>query len=179
MKFRELYKKEIAPKLVAKFGYKSILAVPKLTKITINVGVGRNTKDKQYIENVVKDVEVMAGQKPVMTKAKKSISAFKVRQGDIVGVSVTLRGDKMFDFMEKLVRITFPRVRDFRGISEKNVDSNGNLTVGFKEHTSFAEIKLEQVDKVHGLEVSLTTNARSKEAGLELWRAFGIPFKKD
>lgn len=179
MKFRELYKKEIAPKLVAQFGYKSILAVPRLTKITINVGVGRNTKDKQFIENVVNDVKVISGQKPVLRKAKKSISAFKVRQGDIVGVSVTLRGEKMFDFIEKLVRITFPRVRDFRGVSEKNIDKNGNLTVGFKDHTAFSEIKLEQVERVHGLEVSMTTNAGSREAGLELWRAFGIPFKKD
>jgi len=179
MRLRELYKKEIAPKLASQFGYKSVLAVPKLLKVTINVGVGRMTKDKQYIESVVKDLETISGQKPMMTKAKKSISAFKVRQGEIVGVAVTLRGEKMYDFVEKLVHITFPRVRDFRGLDTKCLDKTGNMSVGFKDHTAFAEIKLEQVEKVHGLEISLNTNAKTREEGLALWRALGIPFKKD
>ncbi len=179
MRLRELYKKEIAPKLVAEFGYKSVLAVPKLLKVSINVGVGKMTKDKQFIESVVKDLETISGQKPVLTKAKKSISAFKVRQGEVVGVAVTLRGEKMYDFVEKLVNITFPRVRDFRGLTPTSVDKTGNLSVGFKDHTAFAEIKLEQVEKVHGLEVSLSTNAQTSEEGLALWRALGFPFKKD
>ncbi len=179
MRLRELYKKEIAPKLATEFGYKSVLAVPKLLKVTINVGVGRMTKDKAFIESVVKDLEVISGQKPMMTKAKKSISAFKVRQGEIVGVAVTLRGEKMYDFVEKLVHITFPRVRDFRGLDTKCLDKTGNMCVGFKDHTAFAEIKLENVDKVHGLEISLNTNAKTREEGLALWRALGIPFKKD
>lgn len=179
MRLRELYKKEIAPALRSQFGYKSVLAVPRLLKVSINVGVGKMTKDKVYIESVVKDLEAISGQKPVLTKAKKSISAFKVREGDVVGVAVTLRGEKMYDFVEKLVNITFPRVRDFRGINATSIDKTGNLSIGFKDHTAFAEIKVEQVDKVHGLEVNLSTNAQTAAEGLALWQALGFPFKKD
>ena len=177
MRLRELYKKEIAPALRTQFGYKSVLAVPKLLKVSINVGVGKMTKDKAYIESVIKDLEAISGQKPVLTKAKKSISAFKVREGEVVGVAVTLRGEKMYDFVEKLINITFPRVRDFRGINAASVDKTGNISIGFRDHTAFAEIKVEQVDKVHGLEVNLSTNAQTAEEGLALWRALGFPFK--
>jgi len=137
MRLQEKYKKEILPKLKAKFGYKNEMQAPRITKVTINVGVGRNAKEKAYIDEVVKSVARIAGQKPVETKAKKSIATFKVRQGMIVGVMATLRGRRMYDFLEKLVNISFPRVRDFRGINQSQVDRTGNLSVGFREHIVF------------------------------------------
>ncbi len=173
------YKKQVAPQLKTKFGYSNDMAVPRITKVTVNVGVGRMTKDKQYIDAVVDGIRAITGQKPMLALSKKSISAFKVRQGDVVGVTTVLRGQRMYDFVEKLVRITLPRVRDFRGLDEKIVDQNGNMTIGFKEHTAFAEIVMDQIEKVHGLEVVLTTNARNREAGLELFKLLGFPFKKE
>jgi large subunit ribosomal protein L5 len=121
----------------------------------------------------------ISGQKPILNKAKKAISAFKIRDGQIIGVSVALRKDRMYDFLEKLINLTFPRVRDFRGISENHVDRNGNITIGFREHLSFPEIKADEVEKIHGLEVSLATTAKTKEEGLELFKLLGFPFKKD
>lgn len=179
MSLDQQYKQEIAPKLKEKFGYTNNLAVPRITKVTVNVGVGRMTKDKQYIDDVVAGIRAITGQKPMLALAKKSISAFKVRQGDIVGVTTVLRGKRMYDFVEKLINITLPRVRDFRGLNDKIVDQQGNMSIGFKEHTAFAEIVMDQVEKVHGLEVVLTTNAKSRQAGLELFTLMGFPFKKD
>lgn len=178
MKLQELYKKEILPKLKEKFGYKNNLEAPKLVKVVVNVGVGRNHKDKAFIQNVQKTLTMITGQKPVLTKAKKAISAFKIREGLVIGVAVTLRGARMYDFLEKLVNITFPRVRDFRGIEEKQVDRTGNLTVGFKEHIAFPEIKADEIDNIHGLEVSIATTAKTKEEGVEFFRLLGFPFKK-
>lgn len=179
MRLKEKYKKEILPKLKEKFKYRNNMEAPKLIKVVINVGVGRNAKEKDFIENVASSLTRISGQKPILNKAKKAISAFKIRDGQIIGVSVALRKDRMFDFLEKLINITFPRVRDFRGISENHVDRNGNMTIGFKEHLPFPEIKADEVDKIHGLEVSLATTAKTKEEGLEFFRLLGMPFKKD
>lgn len=178
MKLQELYKKEIAPKMKEKFGYKNDLAIPKLNKVVINVGVGRFSKDKAHIDNVISSLSRITGQKPVLSKAKKSISAFKVRQGNIAGVMVTLRGKRMCDFIEKLINITLPRIRDFRGIEKRGVDSQGNLSVGFREHLAFPEIKADEVEKIHGLEVNISTTAKTREEGLELFKLMGFPFKK-
>jgi len=172
------YKKEILPQLKEKLGLKNDMVAPKLIKVSINVGFGRHNKDKAYIERVEKVLTAISGQKIILTKAKKSIAAFKVREGMTVGAMVTLRKQYMYDFVEKLVSITFPRVRDFRGISEKSVDAAGNLTVGFKEHTAFPEIGGEDSENVFGLEISLVTNTKVREKGLELFRLIGFPFKK-
>jgi large subunit ribosomal protein L5 len=178
MTFAQNYKTNIIPKLKAKFGYTNDLAVPRLVKVTVNVGVGRLAKDKAYIDSVVEGITAITGQKPMLVAAKKSISAFKVRQGDIVGVTTVLRGQRMYDFVEKLVRITLPRVRDFRGLAETSVDGGGNLTIGFREQSAFAEIKMDQVEKTHGLEVTITTSAGNHQAGLELFKLLGFPFRK-
>ncbi len=179
MNLRETYNKNVKSALKEKFSFKNDFAVPKITKIALNVGVGRFTKDKSYLDNVAASIAKITGQKPIMTKAKKSISAFKSRQGTVVGIAVTLRGARMYDFLEKLINITFPRVRDFRGVDEKKVDKNGNLSVGFKEHIAFPEIKVDDVENIHGLEVNIATTAKNHEEGVELFRLLGFPFKKD
>ena len=179
MNLKEKYKKEIVQKMKAKFNHANIMAVPRLTKVVINSGVGRNAKDKAFIDSVVSSLERISGQKPVLTKAKQSISAFKTRKGMVIGVAVTLRNKRMFDFVEKLVNITFPRIRDFRGISAKQVDGHGNLSVGFKEHIAFPEIKADEAQNIHGLGVCLSTTAKNYEEGLELFRLLGFPFKAD
>lgn len=178
MRLHELYNKEVKKALKEKFGYKNEMAIPKITKVSVNVGVGRFTKDKAYIDAVANTITRITGQKPVFTKSRKSISAFKVREGNIVGVMATLRGERMYDFLDKLVHVTFPRVRDFRGISEKIIDRTGNMSIGFKEHLPFPEVKADEVDSIHGIEVTITTTAKSKEEGLELFRLLGFPFKK-
>jgi large subunit ribosomal protein L5 len=172
------YQKEIVPELKEKFALKNLMTVPRLKKVVINVGVGRFSKEKDYIENVEKALSAISGQKPVLTKAKKSISGFKLREGMIVGAMVTLRKKRMYDFVEKLVGVTFPRVRDFRGINQTSVDGSGNLTVGIKEHTAFAEIGLDDTDNIFGLEITLVTNCKNREEGLELFKQLGFPFKK-
>ena len=177
MSLQEKYKKEILPKLKEKFELKNDLQAPRLIKVVCNVGVGRNAKDKTYVENVVSSLKRITGQQPILAKAKKSIAAFKVREGMIVGVVVTLRGKRMFDFLDKLVNIAFPNVRDFRGIESKCVDRQGNITVGIKEHIAFPEIRNDEVDKIHGLEISVNTTAKTKEQGLELFKLMGFPFK--
>jgi large subunit ribosomal protein L5 len=179
MKLKEKYQKEIIPKMQDKFGYKNRMAVPRLTKVVINSGVGRNAKDKAFVDSVASSLERISGQKPVLTKAKQSVSAFKTRKGMIIGVAVTLRNKRMYDFVEKLVNITFPRIRDFRGISIKQVDNHGNLAVGFKEHVAFPEIKADETDHVHGLGVCLSTTAKTYDEGLELFKLMGFPFNLD
>jgi large subunit ribosomal protein L5 len=179
MNLQESYKKEILPKLKEQFGYRNDLEAPRLIKAVVNSGFGRHAKEKLFIDKVVDGLKRITGQKPVLTKAKKSISAFKIRQGMVIGASVTLRGRRMYDFTEKLIRISFPRVRDFRGISEKSVDRSGNLTVGFREHLPFPEIKGDEVENVFGLEICLSTNAKSRDEGLALFRLMGFPFKKN
>jgi len=178
MRLQDKYKKEILPKLKEKFGYKNDMQAPAIDKVVINVGMGRHSKEKAYIDNVVASLSRIAGQRPVLTKAKKAISAFKIRKGMVVGAAVTLRGKRMYDFVDKLVNVSFPRVRDFRGIKEGQVDRTGNLTVGFRESAAFPEIKAEEVDNIHGLEVSISTTAKTREEGLELFKLMGFPFKK-
>jgi large subunit ribosomal protein L5 len=179
MRLQEKYKKEILPKLKEKFGYKNDLQAPKLVKVVVNVGVGRNAKDKSYVDNAEKSLARITGQKPMLTKAKKAISAFKIRQGMVIGVAVTLRGKRMYDFIDKLVNISFPRVRDFRGINDTQIDRTGNLTIGFKEHLAFPEIKADEIESTHGLEICIATTAKTRDEGLELFRLMGFPFKKE
>ena len=177
MRLKETYKKQILPKLKEKFGYKNDFLAPKLDKVVINVGFGKIAKEKDKQEAILKSLTKIAGQRAVFTKAKKSVSAFKIREGMTIGAMVTLRNKRMYDFVEKLVNITFPRVRDFRGITDTSIDRQGNLTVGFKESASFPEIKPEDVENVHGLEVIISTTAKNREEGLEFFRLLGFPFK--
>lgn len=179
MRLKEQYQKKIVPALKEELGIKNNMLVPRLTKVVLNVGFGRHFKEKEYISDIDNSLLKIAGQKAVMTKAKKSISAFKIREGLVIGAKVTLRGQRMYDFVEKLVNITFPRVRDFRGISAKAIDRAGNITIGFKDHTPFPEIKVEEINNIFGLEVCLSTNAKNAQEGLALFRALGFPFKKE
>jgi large subunit ribosomal protein L5 len=179
MKLKEKYQKKVAPELKKIFSFSNNFLVPRVEKLVINVGFGRHSKDKKYIENVERTLREISGQKPVLTKAKKSISSFKIRDGMIIGAMVTLRGDRMYDFLDKLVNISFPRVRDFRGISPKSIDDQGNLSVGFKENSAFPEVKIDDIEDIHGLEVVIHSSARNKEEGLELFKLLGFPFKKD
>lgn len=179
MRLQDKYKKEVLPQLKEKFGYRNDNLAPKLTKVVLNVGFGRQHKEKELIAAIGRSLEKVTGQKPVFTTAKKSISAFKIRDGLVIGAKVTLRGHRMYDFTEKLVNITFPLVRDFRGINEKSVDRNGNLTVGFKEYNSFPEIRLSDENQVFGLEVCLASSAKNRAEGLEMFRLLGFPFKKE
>lgn len=179
MRLAEQYKKEIVPKLTEQFGYSNVMAVPRVKKVTINVGVGRHTKDKAYIDGVVDTLRRITGQQPVLTKARKSIASFKLREGSIVGVTVTLRGERMYDFLQKLVHITFPRVRDFRGISAGSFDKTGNYSVGMKDTIAFPEVRAEDIEKVHGLEVAVTTTATTAAEGEALLRLMGFPFKAE
>lgn len=179
MNLKEKYQKEIIPQLKEKFSYTNIFLVPKIEKVVINVGFGRHSKEKEYIANIEKTLTKISGQKPVYTKAKKSISSFKIREGMIIGIMVTLHGQRMFDFLDKLINVSFPRVRDFRGISEKSVDKQGNLSIGFKENIAFPEVKVDDINNVHGLEVVIHSTATNKEEGLEMFRLMGFPFKKE
>lgn len=172
------YRKEIVPKLMTGLALKNPMQAPRILKVKVNVGYGRHTKENAYIEHVEANLAKMTGQKPVHHKAKKSISNFKIRQGLPIGASVTLRGPMMYDFLYRLVHITLPRVRDFRGISLNSFDRQGNYTIGFKECTAFPEASADTSDKMHGLEVTITTNAKNKEEGRLLLEAFGFPFKK-
>ncbi|MFH0856553.1 MAG: 50S ribosomal protein L5 [bacterium] len=173
------YKEEISKDLKTKFGITNDLAVPRLKKIVLNVGLGKILNDKEMMETVEKNLMLITGQKPIKTKAKKSISNFKIRKGLVIGIKVTLRGKRMYDFLDKLINITFPRVRDFRGIDTKAADGKGNITIGIKEHICFSEIKLDEVEKTHGLEITISTSARNNEQCVELLRAFGFPFIKN
>lgn len=172
------FNKEIAPELKKTLNLKNVMAVPKITKVTLNVGLGTylKTHNKDY-SNVVENLTKISGQKPVLTKAKKAISNFKTRKDEIIGIKVTLRGNRMYDFLNKLINITFPRVRDFRGISPKAFDGKGNYAIGFKEHMVFPEISPDDVMKIHGLEICVSTTAINNEQGFELLKAFGFPFK--
>lgn len=174
---REQYAKKIVPALMERFGYKNRMAVPKLKLVSVNVGMSTNLlKDPKIPETVEATLTRITGQKPVKTLAKKSIASFKVRQGQNIGMKVTLRGDRMWHFLEKLIHVTLPRVRDFRGISPKLVDKQGNLSMGFKEYIAFPEIRSDEIEKLHGVQVTVSTTAASREEGLELFRLMGFPF---
>lgn len=172
-----IYSQEIKDKMMEELKITNHMALPKLVKIVINVGASEALTNKNVIGNIQEQIESIAGQKSIITKARKSISAFKLRKGVPIGVKVTLRGKRMSDFFEKLVRIIIPRIRDFRGISEKNVDNHGNLNIGFTEQIIFPEIEFDKIDKIRGLEVTVVTNARDREKGKKLFTILGIPFK--
>ena len=172
------YNEEIAPALQAKFGYTSTMEIPRLEKIVINMGVGDATQNAKLIEAAVEDLTAISGQKPVITKAKKSIAVFKVREGQEIGCKVTLRGARMYEFLNKLVNIALPRVRDFRGVSAKAFDGRGNYTLGVKEQLIFPEINYDKVVKVRGMDIVIVTTAKSDEDGRELLKLFGMPFEK-
>ncbi|MDP2692472.1 MAG: 50S ribosomal protein L5 [bacterium] len=172
------YKKEIAPALKEEFGFKNIMQVPKLEKVVLNVGYGRHVKDKAFVEHIEKVLTSITGQKPVHNKSRKSISNFKIREGMNIGVSVTLRGERMYDFVYKLVNITFPRIRDFRGISPKGFDGQGNYTIGIKEQLAFPEITAGMSDVIHGLEMTFVVTGRNKEQSYSLLKHMGFPFRE-
>lgn len=174
----EQYKNEIAPALVSKFGYKNVHQTPKLEKIVVNCCTKEAVTNAKIVESIVKDLAAITGQKPVVARAKKSIASFKVREGMPLGASVTLRGERMYEFLDRLVNITLPRVRDFRGVTEKGFDGRGNYTLGLKEQIIFPEINYDQIDKVRGMGISIVTTAKNNEEGRELLAQFGMPFRK-
>ncbi len=182
---KEKFNKEVIKEMMNEFDYDSPMAVPRLKKVSLNVGIGEEIKDKssdkkkEIIDYVVRDVGLIAGQKPVVSKAKKSISGFDIRKGDPVGVKVTIRGDKMNNFLKKFINIVLPGLRDFKGIEPSSVDQSGNLTIGIEEQISFPEIPADDRDRIFGLQVTVTNTAESQEVGLELLRKIGFPFKKN
>jgi large subunit ribosomal protein L5 len=175
--FKELYNKTVVPALMKEYNYSTVMAVPRLEKIVINIGAGDGSKDEKYITAAVKDLEAISGQKPVVTKARKSIAGFKIREGQPVGVKVTLRGENMYYFFEKLVKVGLPRVRDFRGVSGHAFDGKGNYTIGIKEQLIFPEIEYDDVVKVRGMDIIFVTTAKSNEEAKSLLAGFGMPFK--
>ncbi len=175
---KELYKNEIIPELVKEFKYKSVMQAPKLEKIVINMGVGEGSHDAKFITAALADLETITGQKAVPTKAKKSIAGFKLREGQTIGAKVTLRGEKMYVFLEKLIKISIPRVRDFRGINPKSFDGKGNYTLGIKEQLIFPEIEYDNVVKIRGLDIVFVTTAKTDAEAFKLLSAFGMPFRK-
>jgi len=179
MAFKETYKKEVVPKLKEQFGYKNIHAVPSIQKVTLNVGLGKNMKESKYLDTAEATLQRITGQQPVKTKARKSISNFKVRQGNVIGMKVTLRGKRMWNFLEKLIKVSLPRVRDFRGLSSEAFDGQGNYSLGLAEHIAFPEIRPDEVEVIHGLQITVSTDAKSKEEGLALLTHLGFPFKTD
>jgi len=173
------YTKEVIPEMKKIFGYKNNLAVPKIEKVVVTAGLSAGLKDAKFLDIVEDTLRKITGQKPIRTLAKKSISNFKIREGAPVGSSVTLRGEKMYDFLYKLINFTLPRVRDFRGLNKKSFDGRGNYTIGFKEQLAFPEISGEAADQIHGLEVVINTSATDDKTGLALLEKIGLPFKKD
>ncbi|MEI6301994.1 MAG: 50S ribosomal protein L5 [Betaproteobacteria bacterium] len=176
-RLQAFYKDKIVPDLVKQFGYKSVMQVPRIEKITLNMGVGETVNDKKILDNAVGDLVKIAGQKPVVTKAKKSIATFKVRKGYPVGCMVTLRGQRMYEFLDRLVSIAIPRIRDFRGISGRAFDGRGNYNLGVREQIIFPEIEYDKIDSLRGLNISITTTAKSDAEAKALLAAFKFPFK--
>lgn len=176
-RLREVYRNEIAPKLKEELGLENVMEIPRITKITLNMGVGEAVADKKILENAVNDLTLISGQKPVVTKSRKSIAGFKIREGWPIGCKVTLRQDRMYDFLEKLISIAIPRIRDFRGISPKSFDGRGNFAMGVNEQIIFPEIDYDKVDKLRGLDITITTTARNDDEGRALLRAFNFPLK--
>jgi large subunit ribosomal protein L5 len=176
-RLKEIYNKELAPKLKAELGLQNVMEVPRITKITLNMGVGEALGDKKILENAVKNLEQIAGQKAVVTKARKSIAGFKVRDGWPIGCKVTLRSERMYEFLDRLVSIAIPRIRDFRGLNAKSFDGFGNYSMGVSEQIIFPEIDYDKIDAIRGLDIAITTTARSDDEGRALLRAFGFPFR--
>ena len=174
----EKYEKEVVPYLMKKFGYNSVMQCPRLVKIVINTGLGDIKDNAKSIQTIENEIKMISGQKPILTKAKKSVANFKVREGMTVGIKVTLRGERMYNFYDKFVSIALPRLRDFRGVSDKAFDGRGNYSVGLKEQLIFPEITYDQVEKIRGMDVAIVTTANTDEEARELLRALGMPFKK-
>ncbi len=172
------YKKSVIPALVKEFGYKNVMAVPKIDKVSVNIGLGEATQNGKLMDGAVNELTQIAGQKPVITKAKKSIAAFKLREGMAIGTMVTLRGDRMYEFLDRLMNVALPRVRDFRGVSSKSFDGRGNYTLGIKDQLIFPEIDYNKVEKVKGMNISITTTARTDAEGLALLKHMGMPFRQ-
>ena len=177
-RYKELYEKEIIPALDKQFGYKNPHMRPQLEKIVINMGVGEATQDRKHIENAVNDLTLIAGQKPLVNKARVSNASFKIREGQAIGTKVTLRGDRMYEFLDRLITIAMPRIRDFRGVNPKSFDGRGNYAMGIVEHIIFPEIEYDKVDKVRGMDIVICTSAANDEEARELLRAFKMPFRK-
>lgn len=177
-RFKELYIKEIAPALDKKFGYKNPHQRPALDKIVLNMGVGEATQDRKHMENAVKDLTLIAGQRPVVCKARQSNASFKIREEQAIGTKVTLRGDRMYEFLDRLITIAMPRIRDFRGINPKSFDGRGNYAMGVTEHIIFPEIEYDKVDKIRGMDIVICTTASNDEEAKELLNQFKMPFKK-
>ena len=177
-RLKETYKNEIVDGMVKKFGYKNIMEVPKLDKIVINMGVGEAKDNAKVLETAVRDLETISGQKAVLTRAKKSVANFKLREGMPIGCKVTLRGDKMYEFADRLINLALPRVRDFRGVNPNAFDGRGNYALGIKEQLIFPEIEFDKVDKVRGMDIIFVTTAKTDEEARELLAQFGMPFKK-
>jgi len=177
-RLEEKYKKEVAPALMEKFGYKNIMEIPRLDKIVINMGVGDSKDNSKALEKAVEELELITGQKPVITRARKSVANFKLREGMLIGTKVTLRSDKMYYFMDKLVSVSLPRVRDFRGVSANSFDGRGNYALGIKEQLIFPEIEYDKIDKVRGMDIIFVTTAKTDEEARELIKLLGMPFSK-
>ena len=171
------YNDELKAKLKEELGIKNVMEIPRITKITLNMGVGAAATDKKLLEGAVADMQLIAGQKPVVTLARKSIAGFKIRDGWPIGCKVTLRGEQMYEFLDRLISIAIPRIRDFRGFSSKSFDGRGNYSMGLKEQIVFPEIDFDKIDRIRGLDITITTTARSDDEGRALMRAFGFPFK--
>jgi len=175
---KERYRKEIVPVLMKELGLDNVMQVPKIEKIVLNIGMGEAIEDKKALDEAVKDIEIITGQKPVITKAKKSIANFKLREGFSVGVKVTLRGEKMWSLLDRLVNVALPRVRDFRGVSPKSFDGRGNYTLGLREQLIFPEVDFDSIDKIRGMEITFVTTATNDEQGTALLKHLGMPFRK-
>ena len=176
-RLHDQYREKVVPELVQKFGYKSVMEVPRITKITLNMGVGEAVNDKKNIDTAVADLTKIAGQKPVVTKSRKAIANFKIRENLAIGTMVTLRGQKMYEFLDRLVTVAFPRVRDFRGVSGRAFDGRGNYNIGIKEQIIFPEIEYDKIDKLRGLNISITTTAKTDDEAKALLAAFRFPFR--
>jgi large subunit ribosomal protein L5 len=177
-RLKQIYREDVVKQLQEQFGYKSVMEVPRITKITLNMGVGEALTDKKVLENAVADMERIAGQKAVVTKARKSVAGFKVREGWPIGCKVTLRSDRMYDFLDRLISISIPRIRDFRGLNPKSFDGQGNYSMGIKEQIIFPEIEFDKIDKTRGMDITITTTAKTAEESRALLAAFKFPFRK-
>ncbi|HAG94336.1 MAG: 50S ribosomal protein L5 [Pseudomonadales bacterium] len=177
-RLKEVYNNEIVSKLQQQFGYKSVMEVPKITKITLNMGVGEASQDRKAIDGAVADLALISGQKPLVTKARKSVAGFKIREGWPIGAKVTLRGERMYEFLDRLVSMAIPRIRDFRGLNPKSFDGQGNYSMGVKEQIVFPEIDYDKIDKIRGMDITITTTAKNDDEGRALLEAFQFPLKK-
>lgn len=177
-KLHDIYRQEVIKKLTEQFGYKTVMQVPRIEKITLNMGVGEAVADKKVLENAVKDTTAISGQKPLITKVRKSVAGFKIREGYPIGCKVTLRGERMWDFLERLICIAMPRIRDFRGVSSKSFDGRGNYSMGVREQIIFPEIEFDKVDAIRGMDVTITTSAKTDDEARALLAAFNFPFRK-